>query len=44
MGFLARRCEDEQPEYIHIYEDCELSGNIDKNSSAKSILKYEMVI
>lgn len=43
MGFLARRCENEQPEYIRIY-DFELSGNIDKNSNAKSILKYEMVI
>ncbi len=38
IGFLARRRENEQPECIQIHEDCELSGNTVKNSSAKSTL------
>jgi len=37
MGFLARRLENEAVGmYCGIHEDCELSGNAEKNSSAKS--------
>ncbi|MFZ2486272.1 MAG: ribonuclease HII [Candidatus Rickettsiella isopodorum] len=34
---MARRRKNEQPECINIHEDCKLSDNTEKNSSAKSI-------
>jgi tRNA pseudouridine55 synthase len=42
LGFLRVDRVVKQPECIKIHEDCKLSGNIGKNSSAKSILNLEI--
>ena len=38
LDFCQGAAKTKQPECINIHEDCKLSGNTDKNSSAKSIL------
>jgi cell division protein FtsN len=37
LDFSQGAAKTKQPECIKIHEDCELSGNTDKNSSAKSV-------
>lgn len=39
LGFWQGAAKMRQPECINIHEDCKLSGNATKNSSAKSITK-----
>ena len=41
MDFWQGAAIMKQPECINIHEDCELSGNTAKNSSAKSIILFQ---
>jgi Tfp pilus assembly protein PilO len=43
LDFWQGAARMKQPECISIHEDCELSGNTDKNSSAKSIRSNDVI-
>ena len=42
LDFCQGAAKTKQPECINIHEDCELSGNTDKKSSAKSISRLDL--